>query len=205
MALPSYTDQGIYDPLNAGMGRNQIQHQRQRDRRQDRRARRRDRRNAGPVAPPSPVPPTTPFEPQNYGGYEGPVTAPVTSSAHPFFDPNSNYATTGGSKPYTMPGGPGSTPLNIWGTNESPEGYYYGAMNQRGYGGLDAKSQAVQSMYGDVARGYQAAKGFGNFEMWFPEFVNQWDPTSVIESMSEEQLGIDSNRYRTDYMWGLRG
>lgn len=203
MALPDYSGGGVYaDEKN----RNQMQRQRQRERNQYQRTKRRSRRQnrGGPAAAPA-APTVTPMEYEQPAGYSGPVTAPVQSTQHPFFDPNSNYATPGGSQPYQMPAGPGSTPQNIWGTNESPEGYYYGVMNQRGYGGMDARSQTAQGMYGDVARAYQAAKGFGNFNMWFPEFVQQWDPTQVIEGMSDEQLGIDTNRYQTDYMWGLRG
>lgn len=149
------------------------------------------------------APPVNPQVPPQSPGYQGPVQGPQTSPQHPFFDPNSNYAQTG--RQYgTLQGGPGNSALNNYGTDVNPQGYYLAQLNQRGLGGLDAKSQAAQGMYKDAALGYQAAKT-KNMELWFPEYLEQWDPQNVIDQMSDEQLGIDRSRFQGRDRWGMRG
>ena len=146
---------------------------------------------------------TTPTLPPQHPGYQGPVQGPQTNSQHPFFDPNSNYAQTG--RQYgQLPGGPGSSAINIYGTDVNPEGYYYATLNERGLGGLDARSQAAQGMYRDAALGYQAAKT-KNMELWFPEYLEQWNPENVLNQMSNTQLGIDDSRIQGRDRWGMRG
>lgn len=148
-------------------------------------------------------PPVNPQLPPQDPGYQGPVSGPQTNNQHPFFDPNSNYAQTG--RQYgALPGGPGHSATNIYGTDVNPQGYYYAALNERGLGGLDARSQAAQGMYKDAALGYQAAKT-RNMELWFPEYLEQWDVNSVLDQMSEEQLGIDRSRFTGRDRWGMRG
>jgi hypothetical protein len=78
-------------------------------------------------------------------------------------------------------------------------------MNERGYGGLDARSQTAQKMYNEAQLGYQAAKT-KNMELWFPEYLQGWDPSTAIEGMSDEQLGIDRARFAGHRdRWGMRG
>src|SRR5436190_12859458 len=82
-------------------------------------------------------------------------------SGHPFFDPGSNYQVPG--QPYAqnaLPGAgqPGQNAFNIWATDNSPEGYYYSQLSARGLGGMNARGKAAQGLYGQYARGYQAAK-----------------------------------------------
>ena len=122
-------------------------------------------------------------------------------SAHPFFDPNASYITNP-NRSQAVP--PGSPAFNTYATENSPEGYYYGLLNQQGFGGLDAKSQAAQGMYRDYARGYQAAK-LQNHDLWFPEFMGTQDIQANVRNMSNRQLGIDENLYGGRDRWSLRG
>jgi hypothetical protein len=122
-------------------------------------------------------------------------------NAHPFFDPNADYGTNPGQQQALQPG---SAVFNTWATEESPEGYYYALMNEQGFGGLDAKSQAAQGLYRDYARGYQAAKT-KNQELWFPQYMQMQDPRQQIALMSNEQLGIDETRYAGRDRWSMRG
>lgn len=168
---------------------------------------------APPTAAPQPATQPAPTEESgpaaNYGltqdpGYQGPVQAPANNMQHPFFDPNSNYAQTG--RQYeVLPGmgQPGNNAFNNYGT-DNPEGYYYSVLNQKGLGGFDARSQVAQGMFRDAARGYEAAK-MKNMALWFPEYLEQWDPNAVLDMLSEEQLGIDRSRFAGRDRWGMRG
>lgn len=93
--------------------------------------------------------------------------------------------------------------MNLW-AGENPQAYYYSALNERGLGGLDARSQAAQGMYKDVALGYQAAHT-RNMELQLPEYLQGWDPNSVLDQMSEEQLGINRSQFQGRDRWGMRG
>jgi hypothetical protein len=137
-------------------------------------------------------------------GYQGQWNPPANNARHPFFDPRSNYGQPGrqwGQLPGA--GQPGNNPWNNYGT-DNPEGYYYAFLNERGLGGFDARSQVAQGMFRDVARGYEAAK-MRNMELWFPEYLEQWDPNDVLDLLSEEQLGIDRSRFGGRDRWGMRG
>jgi hypothetical protein len=189
MALPDYSNYSY-------RGYRAAQPKDQRADMMNRRAFRRYKRDYQPE-------PVNPQLPAQHPGFQGTVTSPQTSSQHPFFDPNSNYAQTG--RQYgRLPGGPGSSAVNIYGTDVNPEGYYYATLNERGLGGLDARSQAAQGMYRDAALGYQAAKT-RNMELWFPEYLEQWNPSQVLDQMSNEQLGIDDSRFQGRDRWGMRG
>jgi hypothetical protein len=157
----------------------------------------------GHTRQPKPAAPVTP-DPADPVIYSPTAPTPDPNrdlSAHPFFDPNANYAT----HPTQNQSFPeGSLPYNIWATEKSPEGYYYGVMNDRGFGGLDAKSQAAQGMYRDYARGYQAAK-MKNAELWFPEYMGMQDVAANVRNLSNRQLGIDENLYAGRDRWSLRG
>jgi hypothetical protein len=163
-------------------------------------------RNTNPVQPPPTTqPPTTTQPPLTQDpGYQGPWNPPANNADHPFFDPGSNYGQPGrqwGQLPGA--GQPGNNPWNNYGT-DNPEGYYYAFLNERGLGGFDARSQVAQGMFRDVARGYEAAK-MRNMELWFPEYLEQWDPNDVLDLLSEEQLGIDRSRFGGRDRWGMRG
>lgn len=136
----------------------------------------------------------------DYTNYQNPL------QGHPFFDPNSNYQVPGqqgwqGGLPGA--GQPGQNAFNTWATNESPQGYFFGEVSKRGYGGLDARSQAAQGLYGKYSQGYQAAKG-KNMELYFPDYMNMQDLDYAVNSMSDEQLGIDRKRFAGNRRWGLR-
>lgn len=199
MALPDYTNYTQQSRVSRSDRRDARRDIRQ-DRRQDRR---RDRRQ------PTQYPATTPTaSPTDYAqpatGYSGVYTPPRNSLSHPFFDPQASQANTGdqyGGQNWLQPGSPG---YNMYGT-QNPAGYYYNRLGRLGLGGFDARSQAAQGMYRDVAAGYEAAK-FENPELWFPDFVEMQDIPSLLEQMSEQQLGIDRSRFSGDRTrYGFRG
>lgn len=146
--------------------------------------------------------PDQPSQPTGPAPYSGPA-----EQCNPFFDPNCNYKTPG--QPYAqtpLPGAgqPGQNAFNIWASDKDPEGYYYSQVASKGLGGLDARSKAAQGLYGQYARGYQAAKT-KNMELMFPDYMNMQDIESQIRLMSDEQLGIDRERYSgNDRRFGLR-
>jgi hypothetical protein len=89
--------------------------------------------------------------------------------------------------------------------NDNPEAYYYYVMNQKGLGGLDARSQMGQSMFRDAQRGYGAAK-MNNMALWWPEYLEQWDVNAALDQMSQSQMGIDVSNYGGGRdRWGMRG
>lgn len=129
-------------------------------------------------------------------------TAPRNSEPHPFYDPQATYANPGVPRHRLTPG---SSEYNMWGTEESPEGYYYGILAQKGLGGTDSRSLAAQGMYGDISRGYQAARAHSNTNLFFPEFVEMQNIPRLVAQMSDEALGFDRARYQNQYNWTLRG
>lgn len=201
------------------LGPNQQKHQQRRERRQDNRQDRRDRRfgrrmQNTPATPTTTQPAATSANPADYT-YEPLPVNPAAGTAmpsgnltNPFFDPASNYISPGTQGNvvnfFDTAGQPGSTMGNIYGTEESPEGYYYAVLNQRGLGGFDARSRAAQSMYGDYARGYQSAKMM-NSELWFPQYMGMQDIPSMIQMLSDEQLGINREQFNGPVNWTLRG
>lgn len=227
MALPNYVRQAT--------GINQNQWQQLRPARQERLTNRYapqpapdpapDQGFSSPYTPPASTPqPTTttqPATPPSVGptsgfpdpivstqtGYTGTVGASTDVVNHPFYDPNNNYR-LGGVRGTTQTPWNDQTKGSLSYMNyatQNPEAYYYGLMNQMGYGGVDAKSQAAQGMYRDYARGYEAAKAMGTQDLWFPEFMGGQDVRGTINMMSNEQLGIDESRYNSRTRWGMRG
>lgn len=198
MALPDYGSGGQWQPFSpqaAGFNRRQW-----RDLRPQRRRRIRNNWPAPPQAP-APEPTPEPYEaPQFNNYYGGAVPANTNLSGHPFFDPNNSYASSGRSP---MQFGEDSLAYMTYATNQTPEGYYFATLNQQGLGGLDARSQAAQSLYGEYARGYQAAK-LKNAELWWPEFMRGQNIRGTLDLMSNEQLGIDNSRIQGRDRWSFR-
>lgn len=209
MALPDYSDlAGLGSMLmNQDINRREKRHQRHRLRREIRQGRRQARRNRQntELAPAGPVDPMDLSLPE-LEPLPGPFTPPRGDLPHPFFDPQADYILPGATSASQLPGAgqPGSTPFNIYATDISPEGYYFGLLSQLGLGGFDARSQTAQSLYGDFARGYQAAK-IKNMELRFPEFMQMQNIPGLIQQLSEEQLGINRSRQRGPINWTLRG
>lgn len=165
-----------------------------------------------PIAQPGPITPSPPSDwtlPPLLPTPGAGTALPQGNFDNPFFDPRSNYIPAGSQGAnvnfFGSAGDPNPTTMgNIYGTTESPEGYYYAVLNQQGLGGLDARSRAAQSMYGDYSRGYQAAKMF-NSELMFPQFMQMQNVPGLVQMLSDEQLGIDRNQYRGALNWTLRG
>lgn len=208
MALPDYNRDSTASFGNP----QQARRQRRRDRRQDRRA---DRRAANAAGLYSQTDPQAEYDQQDtYGtddamsvytdnqgqGFQGNYISPDNSYEHPFYTPGASYAR------------PGENFYNINGTDlqknyieQNPAAGYYGWAANGGYGGLDAKSQAVQGMYKDFATGYEAAKAYNNFEGNFQSFLNQQNVPQLLEQMTSDQIGIDRSRFNARDRWSQRG
>jgi hypothetical protein len=128
-----------------------------------------------------------------------------TSTEHPFYDPNSSYWQNGTGQP---------TPSNLFGqantelqrqySNQNPEGYYMYWLGQQGLGGLDARSQAAQSMYRDAMSGYGAAK-VNNAELDLADYLRMWDVQRLLSEMSYDQLGMGgTSQIGGRNRWGMR-
>lgn len=191
MALPNYESTGQPFSFQAA-GYNQHQWR-------DLPRQRRGRIRRGWGGPPQPQQEQGGQQPQFPYTYGQPVNPSSDLSGHPFFDPNSNYAANGRSYGFA----PNSTAYQGYATEKTPEGYYFGLLNERGLGGFDARSQAAQSMYGDYARGYQAAK-LKNMELWWPEFMQGQNIQGTLDLMSNDQLGIDNSNIQGRDRWSFR-
>lgn len=195
MALPDYS---------GAVSRNQVQRQRKRENRQQRRVKRATQ-GATPVG--TPYTPPDSGEPEDYTiqtgqGYQGQYVAPSNSLQNPFYDPNASYARPG--ETYYRPPAGGSQ-LSQMVYDDDPAGYYYGQLNQLGYGGRDARSQAAQSMYKQYQLGYSTAKTNNNWNLHWDQYLREQDIPTQIEMMSDEELGIDASRYGGRDRWQLRG
>lgn len=190
MALPNYNYDQYGDSFNfRGYGFNR---NRWRDMSKNRRQRIRSRWQ--PQQPEQPEPQPATYTPQ-------PIGRNPDVSNHPFFNPNVNY-TTDPSRQQSLT--PGSLAYFNYATDVSPEGYYYGILNERGMGGTDARSQSALGMFRDYARGYQAAK-MKNKDLWFPQYMEGQDIEGTLSAQSNEALGIDDRRFQGRDRWGMRG
>lgn len=119
-----------------------------------------------------------------------------------FYDPSHTY------KGMTPGGGPlpgqNSLPYQIWGTNENPQSAFYAKAVSLGYGGTGSRAQAFQGLYGQFQKGYGAAKGKSNFELYFPEYLDQARVNDIFNNMSYEQQGLNPTQYQGRYRWQFR-
>lgn len=155
-----------------------------------------------PLQPPTTTSPGWGYPP----GFNPGSNPPNYDNTHPFFDPNGNY--TNPNLPYyqgPLPGygEPGNNAFNIWATDVSPQGFYFSVLGQLGLGGLDARSQAAQGLYGKYAQGFQAART-KNMELYFPEYLSPESIQHQVNMMSDQQLGIDHGS-SFNRRYGLRG
>lgn len=213
MALPNYSSA---DSVAAGgMTRRQVQRERKQYRRDQKQERRKTRRitnswgqqedpntATGPTGPTqTPMAPMESLPQPSYPGFQGSYVAPDNSYEHPFYTPNATYARPG-ELHYQLPQGSKLQEIAI---EQNPAGGYYGWAAHQGYGGMDAKSQAVQGMYKDFATGYEAAKLYNNFEGNWQDYMDMQDIPHLLEQMTNAQLGIDQSQFRGRDRWSLRG
>lgn len=123
-------------------------------------------------------------------------TLPSSTEGHPFFDPNSSYP--GAANSNFLQANPRA--LDIY-AQQNPAAYYYWWLGQQGLGGFDARSTMAQDMYRDAMAGYEAAR-INNFELQLPEYLRGVDFKSLMNQMTYDQLGINSDDYRN--RWGMR-
>jgi hypothetical protein len=142
------------------------------------------------------------YQPPNQSNI--PSNLPQYTEDHPFFDPNSNYwqPGVGQSNPSGIFNQPDTELWRQW-SNQNPEGFYYGMLNRQGLGGFDARSQTAQGLYREAMTGYEAAKQ-NNAELDVADYLRNYDVQNILRRMTNEQLGIDTPRYRARNRWGQR-
>lgn len=118
-----------------------------------------------------------------------------------FYDPSQQYR---GMVPGSSGLNPNSLAYQQYGTNEDPQGAYYAKATQLGYGGTGSRAQAFQGLYGMFQKGYGAARGRSNFELFFPEYLDQARIGDIFNRMSYEAQGLRPGQYQSRYRWGMR-
>lgn len=109
-----------------------------------------------------------------------------------FYNANSNY----GYKPMPGPWGAASSYLDTYpgglDAELNKESYFTHVLGQRGYGGLDNKSNVARGLYGRMADAYGAAR-LKNNELTWRKFIDPIDFDAAIAGMSDEDKGISRN------------
>jgi hypothetical protein len=74
-----------------------------------------------------------------------------------------------------------------------------------GLSGTGSRARAAQGLFGEAWGGYQQAKLRKNFNLFFPEYLDQTDLDRVIGSQSYEEQGLDPGRFgQGKYRWSMR-
>lgn len=118
-----------------------------------------------------------------------------------FYDPSHKY--TG----ITPGGGPVGTYNSMAYQHlgdEDPQGIFYAKAVSEGYGGTGSRAQAFQSLYPMFQKGYGAARARSNYELFFPEYLDQAKVSDIFNNMSYEQQGLRPGRYQNRYRWQFR-
>src|SRR5215218_3974269 len=78
-------------------------------------------------------------------------------------------------------------------------------LTDMGLGGTGSRARAAQQMFGQSVQGYNQAKIRKNFNLYYPEYLDQTDLNRVIGSQSYEEQGLDPNRFgQGKYRWSMR-
>lgn len=134
------------------------------------------------------------------------MTLPNYNNGSGFYDPGKNYQSALSPQGGVNLQNVSNTGYQAYGTNDNPQGVYLSYLAKRGLGGLGSRAQAAQGMYGQVQKGYQAAKADNNFELMFPEYLDQARVEDIFNSQSYDQQGLDMGRYgQRPYRWSMRG
>jgi hypothetical protein len=117
------------------------------------------------------------------------------------YNPNSNYnyrqipGPWGAANSY-METYPGGTDIEL-----QPEAYFTHLLAQRGYGGLDNKSNTARNLYGRTVDAYGAAR-LQNNELKWKDFLDPLDFDAMITGMMPGQRGEDrSNTVPYNVRW----
>lgn len=129
------------------------------------------------------------------------MTLPNYNSGSGFYNPGASYQGPAGSS-FQLP----SLARNIAGTNDIPQGAYLSYLAKRGLGGFGSRARQAQQMFGQTKTAYDAATLDSNFNLWYPEFLDQSRVADTFNSMSYEAQGLDPQRFgQRKYQWSMRG
>lgn len=82
---------------------------------------------------------------------------------------------------------------------------YQRRLTEMGLGGTGSRAKAAQGLYGQFAGGYKQAQLRKNFNLYFPEYLDQTEIDRVINSQSYEQQGLEPNQFgQGKYRWSMR-
>lgn len=115
-----------------------------------------------------------------------------------FYQPGRPY--TGVNSSQQLPQG---QPYQIAGTQDQ-DAAYYAKLAQMGLGGLGSRATAAQRMLGQFQRGYGAARLNSNYNLYFPEYLDQARMGDMINRSSYEQQGLSPATYQGRYRWSMR-
>ena len=138
------------------------------------------------------------------------MALPDYSRGTGFYDPSKSYP--GYLQPQypimdiSQPGAFNETLYRNYATNEDPESEYARRLTEMGLGGSNSRARAAQNQYGNFKSGYEQARLRKNFNLYFPEYLDQTDIEKTLASQSFEQQGLDARRYgQGKYRWAQRG
>ena len=125
------------------------------------------------------------------------MALPDYSKGSGFYDPSNPYR------------GQNNAPMipafyNIYGTDEDPQAAYNTRLNAMGLGGLGGRARTAQALFPKFQQGYGMAKMNKNFELFFPEYLDQVNIQRIMGGLSHEAQGLDDGRYNARYRWGMR-
>lgn len=115
-----------------------------------------------------------------------------------FYDPGSSYP---GQNNAQMP--PGMK--NFYGTGVDPQAEYMTRLQSMGLGGLGSRARVAQALFPRFQQGYNMAKLNKNFELFFPEYLDQTNIQKILGGMSYEAQGLDQGRFSGRDRWAMRG
>ena len=118
-----------------------------------------------------------------------------------FYDPSSNY----GYKPSPGPWGEAKNYMETYPAQSdielNKEAYFTHLLGQRGYGGMNNKSNVARNMFGRISDAYNAA-WLKNNELKWKDFVDPIDFDKAINELSYADRGINSsNSAPRDVRW----
>jgi hypothetical protein len=115
-----------------------------------------------------------------------------------FYNPGQVY--TGVNSRIQLPQG---QPYQIAGSQDQ-DSAYYAKLAQLGLGGVGSRAQSAQRLLGQFQRGYGAARLNSNFDLYFPEYLDQARIGDIINRQSYEQQGLNPTQFQGRYRWGMR-
>jgi len=138
------------------------------------------------------------------------MTLPDYTQGTGFYDPGKTYPG------YLQPQYPTMNITQPWAmneylyrnyaTNDDPQSEYNRRLTEMGLGGTGSRAQAAQKMYGQFQSGYGQARLRSNFNLYFPEYLDQTDLQRTLQSGSFAEQGLDPRKYGQGKLrWAQRG